>query len=166
MEAYQKVYQYLDSHNMQYQVVDHEPAFHVSDMVDIKEPENSVGVKNLFLQDEKKQNFFLVVVPQEKRVNIKELRRQIGSKPLSFAGPDLLWQYLQVAPGSVSPFGILNDPQALVNVILDEALLAYDKIGPHPNDNTKTVWIGPKHIQAMIEENGNPLHIILVAEKI
>ncbi|RRD94795.1 prolyl-tRNA synthetase associated domain-containing protein [Clostridiales bacterium COT073_COT-073] len=166
MEAFQKVYQYLKDHHITYDVVEHEPAFHVSDLVDIKEPENSVGVKNLFLRDEKKQNFFLAVVPQSKRVDIKDIRRKIGCKPLSFADADFLWQFLRLTPGSVSPFGVLNDENALVTVILDEELFNYDKIGPHPNDNTKTIWLQPQAIKEMIERNGNPLFIIPVAQKL
>lgn len=165
MEAYRKVYQYLQENQIDFEVVEHEPAFHVSDLVDIKEPENSVGVKNLFLRDEKKQNFFLAVVPQEKRVDIKDIRRKIGCKPLSFADADYLWQYLQVTPGSVSPFGILNDVEAKVTVILDEELFRYHKIGPHPNDNTKTIWLMPAAVKEMIEKNGNPLFVIPIAEK-
>ncbi|MDO4766458.1 MAG: prolyl-tRNA synthetase associated domain-containing protein [Eubacteriales bacterium] len=165
MEAYQKVYQYLNENKIPFAIVEHAPAHHVSDLVDIKEPENSVGVKNLFLRDEKKQNFFLAVVPQEKRVDIKDIRRKINCKPLSFADADFLWQYLQVLPGSVSPFGILNDEKALVTVILDEELFGYDNIGPHPNDNTKTLWLSPFAIKEMIEKNGNPLFIIPIMEK-
>lgn len=165
MQACQFVYDYLTQNNISYSVVEHAPAHHVSDLVDIKEPENSVGVKNLFLRDEKKQNFFLAVVPQEKRVDIKDIRRKIGSKPLSFADEDSLWRFLKVKPGSVSPFGILNDATHEVTVILDEALFDYEQIGAHPNDNTKTVWVNPQSVKNMIHQFGNPLHIISVAEK-
>lgn len=165
MEACQFVYEYLEQNSFIYSVVEHEAAHHVSDLVDIQEPENSVGVKNLFLRDEKKQNFFLAVVPQEKRVDIKDIRRKIGCKPLSFADEDALWTYLKIRPGSVSPFGILNDANHEVTVILDEDLFRYEQIGAHPNDNTKTVWISPNDVKKMVEQFGNAMHIVLVAEK-
>ena len=56
--ACQQVFRYLNEHQIPYQLVEHAPAFHVSDLVDIKEPENGKGVKNLFLRDDKKENFF------------------------------------------------------------------------------------------------------------
>lgn len=164
-DACQQVFRYLNEHKIPYQLVEHAPAFHVSDLVDIKEPDNSKGVKNLFLRDEKKENFFLAVVPQEKRVDIKDIRRRIGSKPLSFADADLLWKYLKITPGSVSPFCILNDDSRQVTVLLDEDLFQYEKVGAHPNDNTKTIWVAPQDIKALIEMQGSPLHIIPILEK-
>lgn len=166
MNESEKVYQFLDTCNYVYSVVEHEASFRVSDLVDIQEPDNSKGVKNLFLKDEKKQNFFLAVVPQDKRVDTKDIRRQIGSKPLSFADENFLWEYLKVKPGSVSPFGIINDTDQKVTVILDSQLFDYDFIGAHPNDNTKTVWISPHDVEHMILHLGNALHIIPVAEKV
>lgn len=163
--ACRQVLRYLNEQKIPYELVEHAPAFHVSDMVDIKEPANSKGVKNLFLRDEKKENFFLAVVPQEKRVDIKAIRRQIGSKPLSFADANLLWQYLKITPGSVSPFCLLNDEAQAVTVLLDEELFQYEKIGAHPNDNTKTVWVAPADIKAMVERQGNPLRVIPVLTK-
>ena len=163
--ACQQVFRYLNEHQIPYQLVEHAPAFHVSDLVDIKEPENGKGVKNLFLRDAKKENFFLAVVPQEKRVDIKDIRRRIGSKPLSFADADMLWQYLKITPGSVSPFCILNDENRQVTVLLDEELFRYEKIGAHPNDNTKTIWVAPQDVKALIENQGNRLQIIPIKEK-
>ncbi len=165
MQACERVYHYLDTQGISYEIIEHAPAFHVSDLVDIKEPKNGKGVKNLFLRDEKKENFFLAVVPQDKRADIKDIRRKIGSKPLSFADAELLWKYLKVEPGSVSPFGILNDEKGEVTVLLDEQLFQYEKIGAHPNDNTKTIWIRPQDVLTVIQQQGNPLHIVRILEK-
>ena len=40
--------------------------------------------KNLFLRDDKKRDYYLVTVRQDKRVDLKALRRALGSRPLSF----------------------------------------------------------------------------------
>ncbi|MDD3890465.1 MAG: YbaK/EbsC family protein [Syntrophomonadaceae bacterium] len=43
--------------------------------------------------------------------------------------------------GKVTPLGIINDSDAVVEVVLDNDLAGKNQFGFHPNDNTATVWI-------------------------
>ena len=64
--------------------------------------------KNLFLKD-KKGRMFLLVTIDNRLVNLKLLRKQIGSSHLSFGKPGILRETLGVEPGSVTPFALIND---------------------------------------------------------
>jgi Ala-tRNA(Pro) deacylase len=97
--------------------------------------------KNLFLRD-KKRRIWLVVADEDRPVDLKALRKLLGgSGSLSFGSPELLWEVLGVRPGSVTPFGLINDTGHRVTVILDAGLMAHDPINVHPltNDATTTV---------------------------
>ena len=68
-------------------------------------------------------------------------------------------EYMQLTPGSVSPLGLLNDPEHRVQFYLD-AELAGNKIGVHPNDNTATVWMETDDLIKLIQNNGNEVHVV------
>ena len=69
---------------------------------------------------------------------MKTLHKRIDSARLSFGRPELLAELLGVVPGSVTPFGVINDHRGRVTVILDAALLRHDKLNFHPLENTAT----------------------------
>ena len=75
--------------------------------------------KNLFLKDEK-GDIWLLVCLEDARVDLKTMPARIGSRRLSFGKPDLMGEVLGVEPGSVTPFGLINDRERRVNVVLDQ----------------------------------------------
>ncbi len=98
--------------------------------------------KNLFCKDAKSK-LWLIVAPALKRVDLKALPALIGSKRLSFANQDLLFETLGVFGGSVTPFAVINDKENLVNVVLDQEMMEQEKINFHPLTNTATTTITP-----------------------
>ncbi|WP_352169623.1 YbaK/EbsC family protein [Proteiniborus sp. MB09-C3] len=88
-------------------------------------------------------------------VNLKELRCLLGSRPLSFASEDDLFCYLGLKKASVTSFGILNDMERKVKVVIDEELMKLHTVGIHPNENTATLWLSPRDLQSIIENHGN-----------
>jgi len=154
----QKVFDVMESMNIPYEVVEHQPVYTIEEMEAIEELNNNskdLVVKNLFIRDDKKQRFFLVVLHKDKRVNLKELRQKLNSRPLTFASEKYLEKYLGLNTGAVSPFGILNDTDCIVEVIFDKDILEFERIGVHPNDNTATVWIRPQDMEMIIKNHGN-----------
>jgi phosphate transport system permease protein len=117
-------------------------------------------VKNLFIRDDKKKRFFLIVLQKDKRANLKEIRKQLNSRPLSFASEKYLDKYLGLDKGAVSPFGILNDTGCIVEVVVDKDILAFEHIGVPPNDNTATLWIRPQDLESIIRNHGNVISYI------
>ncbi|MEG0875378.1 MAG: YbaK/EbsC family protein [Clostridiales bacterium] len=116
--------------------------------------------KNLFLRDNKKTHYYLVVIDKNKRLDLKKLRQQLQSPSLTFASNNDLEKYLGLTQGSVSPLGILNDVTLSVEIILDTDIMVNKKIGIHPNENTATIWLNPKDLENLIITHGNIIHHI------
>lgn len=97
--------------------------------------------KNLFLRNEKGNKHYLIILESTKRIDLKKLSQQLEEKSLSFASDKRLIKYLGLTPGSVSPFGLINDTKHEVIVMVDNDLLNYEKLQYHPNINTATLVI-------------------------
>lgn len=80
--------------------------------------------KNLFLRNKDRSHHYLVSVLGAKRVDITAFAKLLGESKLSFAPPEDLMELLGVAPGSVSPLGLLNDTDKRVRAYLDSDLAA------------------------------------------
>ena len=88
--------------------------------------------KNLFLCNRQKTNFYLLMMPGDKKFKTKELSAQIGSARLSFADPEDMLKYLDIEPGAVSIMGLINDKDNVVQLLIDEDVLDGEYIGCHP----------------------------------
>lgn len=153
---------WLDEQGIAYEKMEHKAVFTMEEMDEVGISARGGVVKNLFLRDGKGKNHFLVVVPEEKRVNLTDLSAQLCASKLSFASADRLEKYLGVVQGAVSPLGILNDENHVVEVVFDRDLCHAKKVGIHPNDNTATVWLSFKDLKKIIEKQGNPISYIKV----
>ncbi len=100
-------------------------------------------IKNLFLRD-KKRRMWLVTVLEDRQIDLKALRRELGAQGnLSFGSADLLQEVLGVSPGAVTPFSVLHDQDQRVTTVLDRALLAGPVVNAHPLHNRATTAIAP-----------------------
>ncbi len=143
-----------------YEVVDHRAAYTIEDMDNFLDDTKNEIVKNLFIRDDKKKRLFLVTVHKNKRADFKKIRTQLDSSPLTFASDELLWRFLGLRKGEVTPFGILNDTECRVEVVFDRDILSLERVGVHPNDNTATVWVSPANLVSVMEKNGHPVRYI------
>lgn len=96
-----EVLQYLDDQEVFYQKVEHEPVFTMEGMEQLNLPFAAEVVKNLFLRDDKKRAYYLVVMPEDKPANLKALRAMLESRPLRFASADDLEAILGLRAGAV-----------------------------------------------------------------
>ena len=111
--------------------------------------------KNLFLED-RKGSRWLVVLPAERALDLRLLAEALGTRRLSFASAGRLEEALGLTPGSVSPFGVVNDGTGRVRVVLDRALLDRPALKFHPLVNTMTTVISPEGLLRFLEESGHP----------
>ncbi len=116
--------------------------------------------KNLFLRDASGKRHFLVTVAHRQTVDTTWLRAQIGCSRLSFGSEERLQRCLRLTPGSVGPFGLLNDPSLSVEFFCDRSLMELPRIGVHPNDNTAMVWIDPRDLERVVTADGHSLHFL------
>ena len=143
--------------------VSHPPLFTVADSQQLRGELPGGHCKNLFLKD-KKGVLWLVVCLEDAAINMKTLDKRIGSARLSFGNPDLLMEVLGIAPGSVTPFALVNDTERRVNVVLDAAMLEYDLLNYHPLTNERTTAIARDDLLAFIRACGHEPAIVAVAD--
>lgn len=143
---------------------DHPAVFTVAESRDIKAAIPGAHSKNLFLKD-KKDNVFLVVAEGDAAIDLKKIHEKIGaSGRVTFGKPELLWQLLGVIPGSVTPFGVVNDRDRVVSVVLDAAMMEHAMLNFHPLENTATTSIDRADLVRFLEATGHPPRVIAVSE--
>jgi Ala-tRNA(Pro) deacylase len=117
--------------------------------------------KNLFLRNQKGSRHYLVVLKHPKRADLRSVADQIGDGKLSFASPERLMTHLGLMPGSVSPFGLINDAAHEVRLFLDHDLKS-DWISFHPNINTVTYVLAFTDFERFLASRGNAVKYIKV----
>ena len=110
--------------------------------------------KSLFLKD-KKGGLWLIVTLDERPVNLKALARALDAKTFSFAKPELLMAVLGVIPGAVTPFGLINDTEQRVNLVLDAGMMGLELLNFHPLSNDATTAITPRGLRQVIAAFGH-----------
>lgn len=160
MNPEDRVFALLAATNIPYTITRHPAAFTYEDMVQLSVTARGEVCKNLFLRDAKGKRHFLVVLPVKKSIDLKNLAHQLGSTPFGFASAERLVRYLNLSRGEVTPFGVLNDTDAAVEVVFDRALADLPSISIHPNTNTITVWIAYRDIRTIVEQHGNTVREI------
>lgn len=154
-----EIYEYLESLGVEFELFEHEAVFNMAELENIALPHPECEAKNLFIRDEKKRNYYLISVKGDKRVDLKEFRRKNNTKPLSFASEEDLKNILGLAPGSVTPLGLLCDEERKVHLFLDSDFLD-GIIGVHPNDNTATIYLKTEDLVKVIERHGNEVSFV------
>ena len=141
---------------------DHPPVFTVDEARALRGTIPGGHCKNLFLKD-KKGAVWLVVTLEDAVVDLKTLPDRIGSSRISFGNAELMLELLGVAPGSVTPFGLINDHQNRVNVVLDKAMMAHEQLNYHPLSNDATTTISAADLLTFIRSCGHEPKILAVS---
>ncbi len=158
------IYKLLEEKGVWYEITEHEAVFNMEELDSVDLPYPEYDAKNVFVRDDKKQNYYLITVKDDKRVDLKKFKDDYNTRKLSFVSPNDLDLILKLIPGSVSPFGLLNDEECKVKFYLDKAFTTSPKkiIGIHPNDNTATVWLKTEDLIEIIKEHGNEVNVIKI----
>ena len=156
-----EIYCYLSEQKIAYEVNEHKAVFTMDELDSVELPYPEWDAKNLFIRDDKKQNYYLITVRGNKRVDLKGFRRQHGLRALSFASAEELFSIMELTPGAVTPLGILNDTECRVHFYLDEEFIG-NKIGVHPNDNTATIWMQADDLMDLIQKHGNEAEYVKI----
>lgn len=158
-----EIYEYLKKLNIWYEITEHDAVYNMLQITNIELPYPEAEGKNLFVRDDKKQNYYLITVKGNKKVNLKEFRKNNNTRPLSFASEDDMMSIIGLPSGSVTPLGVLNDKENNVKVFIDEEFITSSGlIGVHPNDNRATVWLKVEDLIDIIKKNGNTVNIVKI----
>ena len=160
MERRDKVFQWLDEHNIAYTWYEHPEAPTIDIARQYWRQDGSKHCKNLFFRNHKGNRHYLVVFDSERSMAIHDLEHLLRQGKLSFASEQRMERWLGLRPGSVSPFGLVNDTENHVHLFLDANLLKYPSLSFHPNDNTATVVISQEMFQRYLDAVGNTYEYI------
>ena len=127
-----RTYDFLEKEKIRFERIDHEAVTTMEGCAQINQVLGVHMCKNLFLCNHQKTDFYLLLMPGDKKLRTAELSRQAGSSRLSFAdGADMV-KYLDIEPGSLSVMGLINDTANKVKLLIDEDLFRDEYIGCHP----------------------------------
>ena len=160
MDRKQVVFDYLDQRGLDYEYYEHPEAPTIEVAKQYWRNDGSKHCKNLFFRNHKGNRHYLVVFDCEQNLAIHDLEHRLHQGKLSFASEQRMERYLGLKPGSVSPFGLINDKENHVHLIIDEKLRGQASLSFHPNDNTGTVVISMRNFLAYLDGVGNSYEFI------
>src|SRR3989338_807524 len=133
------VEKYLQDNQIKYVLHEHPAVYTCEEAEKFCGDIPGLACKNLLLKDKKGRRYFLIVLPAEKRADLKQIGKTVGEKRVCFAHAEALEEKLGLEPGAVSPFGLLNDKNLDVEVFIDEEVYNADIVSFHPNRNTASL---------------------------
>ena len=160
MDPASPVYAALDALGVRYDRHEHPAVFTADDAARFWNPIPGVQCKNLFLRNKKGDRHYLVVVEIGKRVDLKDLVKIVGDDRLSFGSPERLMTSLGLTPGSVSPFGLINDAGGSVRVLIDQDLRGAERLIFHPNINTASVVVSWADLERFLSTRPNSVRLV------
>lgn len=159
-ERISKVLEYLKNNNITHSWYTHPEAPTIEIARQHWQKDGSKHCKNLFFRNHKGNRHYLVVLDCERDLDIHDLEKRLHQGKLSFASPQRMEKYLGLQPGSVSPFGLINDVDNHVHLFLDENLKKENSLSFHPNDNRATVVISNDEFMRYLSIVGNTYEFI------
>ena len=164
-ERIDKVLGYLDEKGFEYSWYTHPEAPTIEIARQYWKQDGSKHCKNLFFRNHKGNRHYLVVLDCERDLDIHDLEKRLHQGKLSFASPQRMEKYLGLQPGSVSPFGLINDTENHVHLFLDKNLNEQKSLSFHPNDNHVTVVIETPEFMRYLNAVGNSYEFIELYDK-
>jgi len=152
----------LDALGIAHRTHSHPPVFTVAEAAMLRGSLPGGHCKSLFLKD-KKGGFWLAVMLEERRVDLKQLAARLGAPRFSFGGAADLLEVLGVRPGSVTPFALVNDVAHRVTLVLDAGMLEHDPLNYHPLSNDRTTAVATADLLRFIAACGHAPRIVDLA---
>jgi Ala-tRNA(Pro) deacylase len=155
MNGQAELYKILSQLNINFEYYEHPPVATIEEAkkywVDLK----ATHCKNLFFRNHKGNRHYLVILEHTQQLVIRDLEQRLKQGKLTFASPKRMLKYLGLSPGSVSPFGLINDKENHTHVFLDLNLLKSETISFHPNINTSSLVIRYTDFEKFLDWTGN-----------
>ncbi len=164
MRGQKELYELFKNLDIQFEYHEHPPLATIEDAVIHWKDYNSGLCKNIFFRNHKGDRHYLVILEHLRQLNIRDLEKRLSQGKLTFASDQRLRKYLGVEPGSVSPFGLINDTEKHVHLFIDEKLNESDRLAFHPNINTASLVISKSDFLKFLENTGNSFEFIRMYE--
>lgn len=155
----QEVFDFLDKINIKYEIVNHPAALTTEEADKYVEGKEGVLSKTMFMSGKKDRNFYLFVMDDSKRMDLKKINEIVDDK-LHFGKEEYLIEKMNLMPGTVSIFGLLNNKEHDIKVYIDKDILNEKRITFHPNVNTSTIFISIDDMFKFLNEIGYDYKIV------
>lgn len=159
-ERRRRVFEFLDTRGIRYTWYEHPEAPTCEIALQYCHGDGARHCKNLFFRNHKGDRHYLVCFDAEQRLAIRDLEQRLHQGKLSFASPERMERWLGLCPGSVSVFGLINDPTHHVHVFFDVRMRDWPRYAFHPNDNRATVVIPREEFLRYLAAVGNSYEFI------
>jgi Ala-tRNA(Pro) deacylase len=156
----QELYNLLGILGIEFEYHEHPPVATIEDAITHWKDFNSGRCKNIFFRNHKGDRHYLVILEHLRQLNIKDLEKRLRQGKLTFASDQRLMKYLGVTPGSVSPFGLINDTTHHVHLFIDEKLNESERLAFHPNINTASIVVNKSDLLKFLGHLGNSYEFI------
>ena len=164
MRGQPELYNLFEKLSIQFEYHEHPPVATIEDAKIHWENYNSGRCKNIFLRNHKGDRHYLVILEYLRQLNMRDLEKRLRQGKLTFASDKRLKKYLGVEPGSVSPFGLINDTGKHVHLFIDQKLNEYERLTFHPNINTASLVISKTDFLKFLKCTGNTFEFIRLYE--
>ncbi len=141
MNGQKELYEILQKLNIAYDYYEHPATPTIEEAMKYWVDIEATHCKNLFFRNHKGDKHYLVILNHKQALDIHDLEKRLKQGKISFASEHRMLKYLGLKPGSVSPFGLINDKENHVHVFIDENLSKSTKISFHPNINKASIVI-------------------------
>lgn len=150
-----RLLEYLQTNDIPYEYYAH-PAVYTSEAAELYTGNlGGFHAKNLFLMNDKRNQFFLVVCHHERKTNLKDLGGQLKVKHMSFASPERMQLYLGITPGAVSPLALINDFDQRVQAVFEQDAWDAPKVLCHPVENTASLMLNHDDLVRFLRQTGH-----------
>lgn len=122
--------------------------------------------KHLLVHERKgEKRTFLIIVEDEKQVDLKGVREQLECGKLEFCSSEELFGLLHTVPGNVSLFHLKYDTNYRISLIIDSELLNKSLIAFHPLYNGMSLFLTPDDAFKYLEVIGRTATIMDIPSK-
>jgi Ala-tRNA(Pro) deacylase len=160
MRGQPELYELLEKLSIGFEYHEHPPVATIEDAIIYWRDFKSGRCKNIFFRNHKGDRHYLVIIEHLRKLNIRDLEKRLKQGKLTFASDQRLKEHLGLEPGSVSPFGLINDKTHHVHLFIDEKLNEYDRLSFHPNTNTASLIISKSDFLKFLNWLGNTYEFI------
>ena len=160
IERYTKVEKALSERGIEFEAVAHEPALTTEQADRFIEGIEGVRTKTMFLTNKKKTAWYLLIMDDIKRLDMMRFGEIVGSKRIKMTSPNNLFEKMELPPGVVSPFGLLNNADKDISVYIDREILGAGRMSFHPNTNEKTIFIQTPDLIDFVASLGYDVNVV------
>lgn len=157
---YQKVLDKLNELGIPFQLVEHEPVLTTEQADRFIEGIECVRTKTMFLTNKKKRNFYLVIIDDAKRLDMDVFKEIVEENRIKMASAETLNDKMMLLPGTVSPFGLLNNRDKDIQVYFDQEIVSEERMCFHPNTNEKTIFVNTEDLFTFLKAIEYEPHVI------